>query len=265
MGNNNPRVKRYRVFITVISLGIIVMASIILAIGPTDEWWPLIGGIQIYDMNNGNTCSIGYPAYIYDEYTDRYYYGVVTASHCGDLGDDVYQPDSNGRYIGYFYIDPSLPRNSDSAFILTESSWSSNPTTITDKVYSDYSIDKYDYIDGYKSSYTLISGIDLYKSGRTTGTTAGKLICVYYGVYKWTSNIWIRNPIIADFYSSYGDSGGTIFVVDTNNWPDSSLVSIVGIVNGWDDYNPCSGKYEYIKIGSPIDSIKNDLGVEGYD
>ncbi|MCD6196446.1 MAG: hypothetical protein J7J82_06650, partial [Staphylothermus sp.] len=72
MGNNNPRVKRYRVFITVISLGIIVMASIILAIGPTDEWWPLIGGIQIYDMNNGNTCSIGYPAYIYDEYTDRY-------------------------------------------------------------------------------------------------------------------------------------------------------------------------------------------------
>ncbi len=74
---------------------------------------------------------------------------------------------------------------------MTESSWSSTPTTITDKVYSDYSIDKYDYIKGYRYSYTLVSGMDIYKSGRTTGTTAGKLICVYYGVYRWTSDIWI--------------------------------------------------------------------------
>ncbi len=73
--------------IIIMCTSIIIMTSKILAIGPTDEWWPLIGGVQIYNSNNGYICSIGYPAYRYDEYTDRYYYGIVTASHCGDLGE----------------------------------------------------------------------------------------------------------------------------------------------------------------------------------
>lgn len=250
---------------------VILYASIaVVARDPNDYYNPLIGGVQIYTVWSDGymICSTGFPAYYYEPPTapDRpgyYVFGLVTASHCGEKRFLVYQPDTSSPsyYIGYIQIDPGHPRLSDSAFIKTEDSYVSDPTTVSAEVlyYNDViPILGYVSIDALEPYETY-----LYKTGRTTGTTYG----LYVGVGQFQAegpfgeNIVIEHGIEALYQSDNGDSGGTVFIVD--RFDREFYAWVVGIHNGVAVLDYGAIQIE-VRVSSPYNDTLADLGVSAY-
>ena len=252
-----------------------IMSTTIVALSenPQDYYKVLIGGIQIYidvpDSNDNNDllCSIGFPAYYYVPPTapDRpgyYVFGFVTASHCGEESFGVYQPDKSNPsfYRGYIKIDPKHPRLTDSAFVKTEISYGTSPTTITDKVlYYNSEIP----IIGYVTIDSLEPTTTIYKTGRTTGTTYGKYVGIDSFILKDYDgeNIHIVHSIESLYDCDHGDSGGTVYLVE--RFGGSIYAWVLGIHNGrtWIRYDSV---WVEVGISSPYNDTIADLGVEAY-
>jgi len=183
---------------------------------------PLQMGTQIQIVSGTRVlgpCSLGFPAYY--EVIDSglrvvgVFYGVVTASHCGYAGNSVYQNvTGSNNYIGYmrdegkfgFYVelrDPSLL--SDSTFIIVESyvysvgSPRPSPQIVSFYIHywpgnvtlpiAGYIGNEQDLWNAYQNQWTL------YKSGRTTGVEADRIILCD------TTRPWVACP-----HNTWGDS-----------------------------------------------------------
>ena len=261
---------RASIIILIIS-ALTLQALSVSARSPQDYYEVLIGGIQIYVDVPGSRgdllCSIGFPAYYYvpPPIPDRpgyYVFGFVTASHCGEELFNVYQPNiSDQRYYrGFIDVDPSHPRLTDSAFVMTESSYDASPATVDDKVLC-YGTEI--PILGYITVDALGPNTVLYKTGRTTGTTYG----LFVGVEAFTAvdfdgeTIVIEHGIKALFNVDSGDSGGSVYLVE--RFAGSNYAWVVGIVNGYHlvRYDAIWVK---VAVSSPYNDTIADLGVEAY-
>lgn len=163
---------------------------------------PLIGGIQIYIEGTGYYCTIGYPAIR----TIDNKKGIVTAGHCynWDIGysKKTYQPEySNDYYIGT--ADTWAPII-DMAFIpttdITPKTLHINSATGTSTQLS---------VSRYLTFGEVSQGMEVYKTGRSTGTTAGKVITKddYDSSLNLRYGIWIE-PMDA----LEGDSGAPVYI-----------------------------------------------------
>lgn len=232
---------------------------------PQGYYRPLQDGTQIYNINNDLICSIGFASYYTEKIggTVLVYYGIVTASHCGDQGDHIYQPDNSdpNYYIGTVHIDyplpgsePSQDRASDSMWIYVETRLSGEyPTIVSTRVYWDG--DKYAVGDKYAQPGDIRVGQHIEKVGRTTGLSSGEIISDEY----WLDGAgWVINTTLG---ASYGDSGGIVYfvykIVGPPDHPSAKYVIIYGIVEGGVPGTD-------VTWFCPVYYIKDDLGVTPY-
>lgn len=75
-----------------------------LLVSRSDKFRPVIGGIKIRNPNSGN-CTLDFIA------IRNGVRGFVTAGHCGEVNDPIYQPKFTGvvhkNYVGYVQSDPN--------------------------------------------------------------------------------------------------------------------------------------------------------------
>ena len=245
---------------------IILSFPIILVYGnPQLYYRPLQDGTQIYNADRPGYCSIGFASY----YTEKIgniilvYYGVVTASHCGGLGDHFYQPDNSesSYYLGTVQIDypqpgssPDPNRQSDSMWIYVETKQSGEyPSIVSTRVYWDGS--KYAIADKYAREGDISYGQHIEKVGRTTGLTTG-IICSTNEYWRRGAG-WVWNTTLEAYY---GDSGGIVYlvyeIVGPPDHPTAKYVKIYGIIQG--------GIPENVTWFCPVYYITDDLDVTPY-
>jgi len=187
----------------------------------TDIWRPVIGGVQ-GASSEGKAFTLGMTA------TRRGVNGIITVNHAGGLGATIYQPDDGSHSIGTVTA-VSNGANSDSEFIAYSNVGGQifEPTTTR-------------FVSGTKDPS---EGLQVTKSGFTTGVTSGKIIKQtplyneYYG--KSLDNQWY-----VDLQSDAGDSGAPVYYTDANGY-----AKIVGILWG-------QGRYA---VFSPHSSVVTDL------
>jgi len=220
---------------------VIILLPIALVYGnPQLYYRPLQDGTQIYNVEEGCNCSIGFASY-YTEKTSStvlVYYGIVTASRCGDLGDHIYQPNNSdpSYYIGTVQIyypradsEPNPDRKSDSMWVYVETKESGEyPSIVSTRVYWDGS--KYAIADKYARSGDIEVGQHIEKVGRTTGLTTGEITSDEY----WRDGAGgVMNTTLGAFY---GDSGGIVYfvyeIVGPPDHPTAKYVIIYGVIQG---------------------------------
>jgi len=195
-----------------------------------DKFNTLIGGIKIQKAW-WETCTLGFSA------TQGSTKGIVTAGHCANLNDEIYQPSWwSGNYIGSVAKDPSGPRWSDALWVPVSRS-------IVYQIFKDGGPPQYS-VDGEVMSWNQRKDENICKGGISTGETCGRitltcedaphpeygtLYCQYY----------------ADFSAASGDSGSPVYQ------KHGASTQLYGLLWG------LSGN---IAIYSTIDEIKNDLG-----
>ena len=207
------------------AVDIVETGPVTLQLSRQDRFNPLIGGIQI-EPDSGGYCTLGFTA------RKNGVKGIVTAGHCADLNDDIYQPTFGWlNKIGSVAVNPSGPRWSDAL-------WVPVSRNINYEVYPDYSV------TGMVPSWNQYEGEFICKGGRTTGETCGRI------VDTCTS---ISHPIYGTLYCQYfadyrvsgGDSGGPVY----HRVSDST--SLYGV--HW-------GLLGNTAIYSTVDEVFNDLG-----
>lgn len=277
--------RKYIITAMLVLIAIMVASSLTVYGRPpshaSDPYRPLEAGIQITIRSNptyNSLCSIGFPAY-YTILGDPYnYYGIVTASHCGDETNRTYQPTIGiNNYIGdivrdgRIYNDGSFNnvKATDAAFILVETRlWNENPQHISRRVISNISITGYDYIYSYDTNGDdIIHGRGITKVGRTTGATSGKIIC------PSTRLSWLAGDqvcILPHLYSGLlfnhtayslgGDSGGIVYYVPRPPIkPDyPKYVKVLGIHLRF--FKDAPGVYG----AAPVSAILEDLGISAW-
>ena len=254
--------------VVLLNITIINAAPVKTSNTPTDKWDPLVGGIKYTNPDSG-WCSVGFPAVWVEEFSlaKVYHYGFITASHCGDFPDEIFQPVPNDYLVsGSFRLDLSHPRLTDSAFIEIENYTVPNyppgpiprflvfsapqPEHIDDKILYyqpgiTQVIDIYDYA---RSPDDVPSGIEqMYKTGARTNTTWGNIVslsaspCRLYrnGV---PTNIYVQHPIIITFNETpfnngtdEGDSGGVVYFFEYDS-DGQQYLFVAGIVAGKNDH-----------------------------
>lgn len=242
----------------IVFAGMVVAAS---AQSPQDSIRPLIGGIQIQNDGFWSDAigSIGFSAYDFEHIPGIgtiYWYGFVTASHLTSESEDVYQPTISGdNYVGDTSRDPPLPRYSDSAFVHTETVLDGPSTTIRARIFSFRSITNYDYVVGYRTRSQMFVGERIGKMGRTTGYTTGQITMLHDGQLHG-----IINPVLANYDSAGGDSGGTVYQLQQQQNPDYPWPALVyGVHHGWENIGGVIHR-----IFSPTDGCLTDLNVYVY-
>ena len=219
-------------------------------------------------------CSLGIPAY-YDYYLspDEHVrvYGVITASHCGDTYDSVYQNvTSSQNYIGYVEIDgricsccgflcirdESLP---DAAFVAVETEYCGlscdGPNVVSASLQHGFMVRNLNAkISSCQDLYQIYNEEKIvFKGGARTGLTWGLLsalngdVCIY--------NPFLGHIFLADFPTDKGDSGGIVYTVDYIN--RSVKYIVLGIVVGKRNDWPVVGS-------APVYIIEEKLGVSVY-
>jgi|GEM_PF-2447355 len=275
----NRRIRSIKPYIIGILLIIAITAPLIVQ-ASYEEYYraryrPLRAGTQIQVAWPSATanCSIGFPAY-YDYYPspDMHIrvYGIITASHCGNVGDEVYQNIvGENNYIGYFEKDGRWGRGgelrdssaSDSAFVSIGSEYCS-PYCSPPSIFSNYiqhggglillnSIvnNQNELMNVYTSHYVI------YKGGGRTGLTSGYIMSCNGVVYR-------NDPIYGQiFYLSnnadHGDSGGIVYY-RVGIGRDIENIGL-GIVSA----RPSSGHCGYL-LAVPVYHATDDLGVTVY-
>lgn len=199
---------------------------------PRDRFRPLWGGIQI-DFPGGplGDCTNAYIAYwvevqpmigLFDNY------GFVTASHCTDLWESVYQPTEDpNNYVGYTNRDPPFPRDTDTAFVWAETVGHGEvPSKVQARIYSCRSRWNYDYVVGYRSTQDMNVGDWVSKVGMATNCTTGQILVVDRQINLAGYGI-VRHVAETDYDSAGGDSGGAVHQVDIPANPDYPGASTV--------------------------------------
>ncbi len=254
-----PTQRKYFLYLAVTFIVSLGFAAAVLAQSPQDRIRPLIGGIQI--QNDGwwddAIGSIGFSGYYSSMYVDGRYlyeYGFVTAGHFTSVGESVYQPTISGdNYVGYT---SSVGWLSDCAFIYTEMTFDP-PTTVAPRIFSFRSNTNYDYVVGYRTRSQMYVDEPIQKMGRTAGYTEGYIRIFWEG---WLDG-WF-NPVLADYYSAGGDSGGTVYQLQQQAGQAGPWPAIV--------YGIHSGIYVIYegptwRVFTPTDDILTDLGVTVYE
>ncbi len=262
MTTTRPRLRKYllySVIVCFVSLGVVAAAY---AQSPQDRFRPLLGGIQI--QNNGwwNELigTIGFSAYHFEHIPGigtLYYYGFVTASHLTSVNEQVYQPyidwPADNNYVGYTERDPGFPRYSDSVFIYTETVLNGPSTTVSPHIFV-FQVPN-PSVRGYRSRSEMYVDLRVIKMGRTTGVTAGPITDLPPQV-DVGGGIVINNPVLADYNSDAGDSGGVVY----RYGDDVYSVLVYGVHSG-SVYDIGGVKY---RVFSPTDGVLADLGVNVY-
>ena len=221
-------------------------------------------------------CSFSFPAY-QDYYTqpDRHFrdYGIVTASHCGDVGDKVYQNDSgvSEDYIGYFKIDGRFDDNLeirdptlvDAAFVRVETVYCSSncpaPSIVSTYIqHASWFLTLDSKINDYSDLYDIYTeGYTVYKGGVATGLTSGKIVAVMGFIYR---NDPFFGPIFyADYDGTHGDSGGIVY---TRIYYDMVIIDkVLGTVVGG-TMDPGTGRI--VAVAAPVYIAEDDLSVQVY-
>ncbi len=252
---------RIRLKLVVVLLVIILLLSLLtiaLSSSPTDKWRPLYGGIQIGIQWKTTRvgCSIGFPAYYLSDNNVYYYIGFITAGHCGNVSNSVYQP-MYGDLVGF--IDRRNFTFGDVAFVIIEvDSIFPVPDTVDTKIYYSYSSDGYIVIDGYWRAEELVNKIGnvIYKSGYATSTTYGTIYDVRQNWYHSGAGIYHKYAIIAEIEASHGDSGGTVYYIE--NIPgEGTYVWVVGIISAY-----YSSSNRNLVVCSTVNDAESYLGVE---
>lgn len=231
-------------------------------------------------------CSLGFPAYY--EVVDSglgvatVCYGVVTASHCGYVGNRVYQnATGTDNYIGYMRDEGRLGLGeevlnanmlSDSTFITVEcytynvGNPRPRPQIVSGIIHASTSV----VISGYISSEQDLwqayqNQIVLYKSGRTTGLEAGRLmLCNGYNIA--CQNPTVNYSFLFNAYCWYGDSGGSVYRLIV--YREVSYAIVFGITVGFSEYD-CSRDALGVQLCRPtaaaiLYNITADLKITPY-
>ena len=212
--------------------------------------------------------SIGYPAYIYDSYTDEYTDGFVTAGHLfpsvnmnAYMGSDVM-----GKSLSVDYYDGSY---SDSALIeITDPFYGISDIVLTYGLAPQFGLSPFTILSNTLCPLNELDEI-LHKSGVTTELTSGEVtetgisfeLKDKYGNVYWTTNDTVEvtslDPKVA--IAGGGDSGGPLFC---SNWRKHGLVAnhqayvrLCGITTG--------GLANLPNPLYPNDPTKNDRGTVG--
>ncbi|MBQ6814741.1 MAG: hypothetical protein IJP13_04295 [Lachnospiraceae bacterium] len=149
----------------------------------------------------GSIYSIGFRCKRLNSY-GVYTYGFITAAHGNEISDSVYS--ATGEWIGYImsrsYVDGG---NVDAAYVnIINSKYScsihiSNCSACLSPGY---------YVVGYATGSTA------YKSGIKTGHTYGKIISTS-ATEKMDTGYTIKDLVIAEYTSFFGDSGGIVYMI----------------------------------------------------
>lgn len=204
---------------------VIETGPIQLVLSRQDRFDPLIGGIQI--ATTSVYCTLGFTA------TKSGVKGIVTAGHCANVNDAIYQPTvSSSNKIGNVASDPRGPRWSDALWTPVSG------RNIAYKTYPDYTV------TGYVPSWNQVVGENICKGGRTTGETCGTITqtCTTVSHPEYGT---LYCQYFASFGVSSGDSGSPAYK------KSGSTVSLYGVVWG---SSGGGGVY------STVDEIFNDLG-----
>ena len=244
--------------VSVVGLALLMALTPLVGASPRDRFRPLVGGIQIQvyrDESLYATCSISYPAYttVYENGEWVTEWGIVTASHCTDLGDQIYQPTGTNpeNWVGTTSIDLPYPRDSDAAFILTMP-WDPSSEIYLDDIHRTY-------IYGVISEDEMQTDMHVWRIGRTTGLAEGKFKWKGYSIYLYPG-VYLNRYMAMDFpiVVEGGDSGGTIFVWD--NSTVNSVSFVVGLTVGKKGFF-FEDRYKIFTIGTHVDWVADELGV----
>ena len=207
--------------------------------------------------------SIGFPAYIYDSYTDEYTDGFVTAGHLfpyvnmnAYMGSDVM-----GKSLSVDFYNGSY---SDSALVeITDPFYGISDIVLTYGLALQFGLSPFTILSNTLCPLNELDEI-LHKSGVTTELTSGEVTETSFtfddGIITYdTIEVTSLDPNAA--ICGRGDSGGPWFC---SNWlkhgtlyGSSAYVRLCGITTGVDDFNLPNPLY-------PNDPTKNDRATIGY-
>ncbi|WNY26309.1 hypothetical protein [Methanolapillus ohkumae] len=201
---------------------------------------PLIGGIQVYSDYTGPGTS-GYAVVSDNNSSEK---GFVTSAHLVDFDNySVYQPTNDFLNLNQVGTSAVSYTNVDAIYI---------PMSDVD---AELHIGNGETIA--VGGYTDSSGIDVYRSGVTTGLTVGQ----YYGrIYDYEmsgGNLLDRVGFMEGPVAQAGDSGGPLY--STMDIAVGHRAFVLGITQG--TYSGNATGYETMTVFVPFREIKDKLGV----
>jgi len=209
---------------------------------------PLIGGIQIQNPNAG-LCTLGFIA----ERSGTK--GFVTAGHCGNINDPIYQPEFLGsdqptaNIAGNVEADPSGARFSDSMWVVLA-------TNAAYKIYNEWN-PSISYVV-FSEMQSQTPGMYVCKGGITTGETCGQIALVGEDVPHPEYNT-LYDQVKATYSSDQGDSGAPVYYDPLDTWIRNWCFETYGVACK-DIYGIHWGLMDGYSVYSPISGIENDLG-----
>lgn len=217
----------------------------------TDKIRPLVGGIKI---QTSEVCTLGFVA---ERNGVR---GFVTAGHCGNVNNAVFQPeftgDSRDTFVGRVVADPRGPRYSDSLFVEILLGTSDFRVFNELNPYNNYPV--------FSEMQTQSRGMYVCKGGITTGETCGRIERVNFNITgQWPEYGTLYAQILATYARGSGDSGGPVYYDPLDTWIRTWCVNRYG-VKCVDIYGIHVGAVfnnsRMYAVYSPISGIERDLG-----
>lgn len=222
---------------------------------------PRIGGVEI-GPPNGGTCTLGINASLMINFNEAPRLGFITNSHCTASKSALdpataspFKQPYGGVAIGKEARDKSpfscnygRCRYSDSAFIAYNSNINSIRSLAVTRTRTNSGVSSFaiEHVYGVRNSQygknqTIVIGQQLFKTGRTTGTSVGNVTrqCVDYG--QLGTDVQFLCQYTADYHAEPGDSGSPVF-------------------QGGKLYGMHWGVFTGTAIFSPMTGIKRDLG-----
>jgi len=168
---------------------------------------PIEGALKIR-TESGINCSIGFKA------LDGSIPGFITAGHCGEVGDKVYQPTGLANTVGIITKDGRTNSDTytycDCAFVDTTGYKSVNNTIYTQIKPTEVGAPIF-------NDYVTMKG---YNGGAITGQIVNASYCVK------VSNVWHISHIRVNSLSITGDSGGPVYETGNSNG------KLIGFISG---------------------------------
>lgn len=175
-------------------------------------------GSAISAENNTHGRSVGFRCWLLTS-SGSYIKGFMTAAHGIDAGDDIFH---EGTRIGYVqtYINGGYV---DGAFVYLTNVNNYDLSNVTQ--YAARALSTNSYISSFATGATV------YKEGRTTELTSGKITSTSVTVKGEASSVTISDCVKTDYDSGSGDSGCVVYI-----YKDSAY-RIAGIHKGSSENN----------------------------
>ncbi len=217
----------------------------------TDRIRPLVGGIKIQSRR---ICTLGFIA------VRNGVEGFVTAGHCGNVSNPVYQPKFTGNptenLVGRVAADPRGPRYSDAIFV-------ENPIVNSKfRIFNEHNPSKHYPV--FSEMQAQSKGMYVCKGGITTGETCGRIERVNFKIVGgWPEYGTLYDQVLATYTRGSGDSGGPVYYDPLDTWVRNWCIDRYGI-KCVDIYGIHIGAIEdssnQYAVYSPISGIERDLG-----